>query len=360
MRALRIHLKQSQACYKKPETVDNKMTYPLPPFSTVIGAIHEACAFEEYKKMDISIQGKYNSCQLRPYTDHCFLNSTQDDRGILVRLDKPEFLSKAFDKVAEAKKTQGNSFESEITIDVINREYLNEYQNLKKHKRALDDYKKNEVDVIKSKISSEKKFLKEKLSSYDSKSEEYKNIKLEMKKIDEEKKQIDSDFKERLLKEWEIPYSRFKTLTTSLKYYEILSDIELLLHIKTEDEELLKELYNNVYNIRSIGRSEDYVDIISADLVELEKEIEDEIDSSYSAYIDWDVINNSEVYIADKEGIKTRGTTYYLNKDYIVENNKRIFNKKKVVYTSDYFIGERSENIFIDMYDGKNYIVNFN
>ena len=43
MKALRIVLTQSSANYKKEETVRNKMTYPLPPFSTIIGAIHSAC-----------------------------------------------------------------------------------------------------------------------------------------------------------------------------------------------------------------------------------------------------------------------------------------------------------------------------
>ena len=40
MKALRICLKQSLANYRREETVDNKMTYPLPPYSTVIGALH--------------------------------------------------------------------------------------------------------------------------------------------------------------------------------------------------------------------------------------------------------------------------------------------------------------------------------
>ncbi|MGL6098594.1 MAG: CRISPR-associated protein Cas5, partial [Fusobacteriaceae bacterium] len=51
MRALRIIITQSKAHYRKEETVDNKMTYPLPPFSTVIGAIHRACNFKEYHPM---------------------------------------------------------------------------------------------------------------------------------------------------------------------------------------------------------------------------------------------------------------------------------------------------------------------
>ena len=37
MKALRLILHQTSANYKREETVENKMTYPLPPVSTVIG-----------------------------------------------------------------------------------------------------------------------------------------------------------------------------------------------------------------------------------------------------------------------------------------------------------------------------------
>ena len=43
MEALRIILKQSSANYRKAGTVDNKMTYPLPIPSTIIGALHNIC-----------------------------------------------------------------------------------------------------------------------------------------------------------------------------------------------------------------------------------------------------------------------------------------------------------------------------
>ena len=56
---------------------------------------------------------------------------------------------------------------------------------------------------------------------------------------------------------------------------------------------------------------------------------------------------------------KVSGTRYYLNKDYHIEDNKRIFNKKKVLYTSQYVIDECSENLLIDEYNGQKLIVNF-
>ena len=88
MKAFRLVIRQTSANYRKPECVDNKMTYPLPPFSTVIGALHKACGYTEYHPMNVSIQGQYESMHREPYTDYCFLNSLQDDRGILVKMEK--------------------------------------------------------------------------------------------------------------------------------------------------------------------------------------------------------------------------------------------------------------------------------
>ena len=79
MEALRIILKQSSANYRKAGTIDNKMTYPLPIPSTIIGALHNICGYTEYHSMDISIQGKFTSLSRKVYTDYCFLNSALDD-----------------------------------------------------------------------------------------------------------------------------------------------------------------------------------------------------------------------------------------------------------------------------------------
>ena len=94
--AIRFILHQSSANYRKPETYENKMTYPLPPFSTVIGAIHKACGYTSTHKMDVSIQGRYASMGRRLYRDLNFMNSTFDDRGILVKMTNESMLSTAF------------------------------------------------------------------------------------------------------------------------------------------------------------------------------------------------------------------------------------------------------------------------
>ena len=58
MKAIRIELYQETANYRKPTSFRVKETYPLPPYSTVIGMVHRLCGYDEYKKMKISVQGK--------------------------------------------------------------------------------------------------------------------------------------------------------------------------------------------------------------------------------------------------------------------------------------------------------------
>lgn len=61
MKGIRLEAYQNLANYRKPTSFQLKESYPLPPYSTVIGMIHAACGFTEYVPMQISIQGKYHS-----------------------------------------------------------------------------------------------------------------------------------------------------------------------------------------------------------------------------------------------------------------------------------------------------------
>ncbi|MGL4977870.1 MAG: CRISPR-associated protein Cas5 [Cetobacterium sp.] len=279
MEVLRIKLTQNKAHYRKEESIDNRMTYPLPPFSTVIGAIHNACKFQEYHPMEISIQGKYRSLSKEAFTDHLFLNSVLDDRGILVKTPNENLYSKSFIKVAKATQSQGNSFKKEITVAVYDRELLDEY-----------------------------KYLCE----FDPKSNEIK---------------------------------KYKNLVTSLKYYEILNEVELILHISS-DTKTLDMISKNIYNMKSIGRSEDFVNIVECNFVNT-KDIKNDIQSEYSGYLKIENVRNGDVFEkSDSRGIG--GTLYFLNKDYSIIKNRRVFNKQKVVYSSNYSISDESENIFYD------------
>lgn len=359
MEVLRIILTQNSANYRKEETVINKMTYPLPPFSTIIGALHSACGYKSYHEMDISIQGKYGAMHKEAYTDYCFLNRTEDDRGILVKMKNSNYLSTAFDKVAKAKKSQGNSFKEGTTIEVINDELLNEYRNLKDLLKLLSEFKKVRLKTFFDIVKKRKKRLTMKKKMYDKKSEEFDQIVERENEIKNLEKEVNDRFKEYKEENYEKPYSKFKVLTTSLKYYEILNDIELIIHIKS-DKETLNDIKENIYNLKSIGRSEDFVDIKDISFVNVDENIEEEVISNYSAYLDYDLIKNESVDLRSKTGISVNGTKYYISKDYIIADNKRVFNKKKVVYASEYAVDDASKGVFIDKSEGQSYIVNFN
>jgi CRISPR-associated protein Cas5t len=364
MEVLKIHLTQTSANYKREEVIQNKMTYPLPPFSTVIGALHNICAFKEYKPMDISIQGDYHALSKVPYVDHCFLNSTQDDRGILVKMHNSDCYSKGYKKVAYAMKPQNNSFINNKTVMVEDEELIKEYRVLKELKDRISEFKKgrysNFINVIKQRKSS----LSLKKKRFQKISDEYKNIDVREKEI----RQLEKDAKERLRifekEKYFNPISEFKSLTTSLKYYEILSDIELIIHVKSE-KEILNAILEHIYDLKSLGRSEDFVEVRSAAIVALEVEIDNEYKSTYHAYLDADLLDGKNKDIMEKgkgRGIPAQGTKYYINKNYkFIDNSKekRIFEKKKVYYMSEYKVDQESRGVYIDKSGDKPLIVNF-
>ena len=61
MKAIRLKIFQNLVNYKLPTSFQLKETYPLPPYSTVIGMVHNACEYTEYVPMKVSVQGKYHS-----------------------------------------------------------------------------------------------------------------------------------------------------------------------------------------------------------------------------------------------------------------------------------------------------------
>lgn len=72
MKAIKIIARQTLASYRKPSSMQIKETFPLPPYSTVIGMVHKACGFKEYVDMNVSIQGSYYSRINEIYTRYEF------------------------------------------------------------------------------------------------------------------------------------------------------------------------------------------------------------------------------------------------------------------------------------------------
>lgn len=59
----------------------------------------------------------------------------------------------------------------------------------------------------------------------------------------------------------------------------------MILHIQAE-ESVLQDIMENIYDLKSLGRSEDFVDVEEIKLVDL-VEPEEKIISSYSAYVNY-------------------------------------------------------------------------
>jgi CRISPR-associated protein Cas5t len=358
MKALRIVLTQDKAHYRKEESLENKMTYPLPPFSTVIGALHNACGFKEYKDMYLSIQGNYKSLSRQPYTDYCFLDSIMDDRGILVKMRNSELYSSSFDKVASAMKKQGNSFINNITIDIHNKKLMEEYRCLKKVGSDISIFKATRIKKLNELFKKRNTKLSLKKKSLDKESLEYSKIFKREKEIKFNEKVISEKLKKYEYEKYFKQISKFKSLTTALRHYEILHQAKVIIHVNA-DEMVLNAIKENIYNLKSIGRSEDFVDVIECKFVELTNEIKNEVKSEYSAYLNYDLIKSEQILLNEKNlGIPASGTKYWINKVYNRDKGWREFEKVEVVFASNYLIDEESEGVFFDE-DGK-YIVNFN
>ncbi len=340
MEVLRIVLKQSSANYKKAGAMDNKMTYPLPIPSTVIGALHNICKYTEKHLMNISIQGNYESISKDIYKNTTVLN-TIADRGTLVKMIAPNTISNAYIEVAEAVEDNAN-FLKEINIKVKNKELLEEFKNLK---------------VLKEKLDSEKKL---KLEEFKRRKEEFKTVKDELKKIRIEEKKYKEDFKNLEEEKYTKPYSQFRSVVKKPMFYELLNGIFLILHIKS-DEQTLKDIENNIFNLQSIGRSEDFVEVLECKIVELQ-EFDEKIESAkrLSMYLNFKDFQEEKIFNLDVDGNKIKsGTKYYLDKYYKIVNGEREFEKVQALYSNSFCAFKSSENVKLDKYKDLSLLVNF-
>lgn len=343
MKAIRLHIKQNTANYRREETVNCRMTYPLPPYSTVIGALHKACGYTEYHPMKLSIQGSYGSLKRRLFKKDIFLNSLQNDRGTLVKMKNPDMLCSAYEVVATALKAQGNDFDKGITINVANQKLIEEYRFLNRRKKHFDKLKKNVVDKYAAKLKAIKadKEIPE----------------AEVKAFAKKVKNIKNAYKALVNQKYDIPKSRFKTLTKAPKYYELLCDVELIIHIQS-DEKTMHDIVDNIYNLTAIGRSEDFVEVLDYREVELQQVSEDgAINEEIHLYMPTKYIDDDVFLLESEEQLPLYGTKYLLNKDYTVVDDKRIFNKIPVLYTNGIAADEGCKNAAVDIIDNKEYLV---
>lgn len=79
MKAIKLKVYQQTANYRIPISYEFRESYPLPPFSTVIGMIHYLCDFDSYHPMKVSVQGSHISTTNDLYTRYEFNNGTKFD-----------------------------------------------------------------------------------------------------------------------------------------------------------------------------------------------------------------------------------------------------------------------------------------
>ena len=79
-RAIRLQCFQNLVNYRKPTSFIIKETFPLPPYSTVLGMIHAACGFKEFHPMKLSIQGTNSGTISELYTRYSF-NGAKYEEG---------------------------------------------------------------------------------------------------------------------------------------------------------------------------------------------------------------------------------------------------------------------------------------
>ena len=354
MEVLRIVLKQSSANYRKAGTVDNKMTYPLPIPATIIGALHNICGYTDYHSMDISIQGNYEAISKDMYRNITVLNSILD-RGTLVKMIAQNTISNAYIEVAKAIEDNAN-FLKEINTKVKNRELLEEFKNLKIFKEKIDSENKQKTEQFK-KI---KKELYDRKDSLDEKSEEFKEVKQELKKVIAEEKKYKEDFKKFEEEKYTKPYSQFRSVVKKPMFYELLNGIFIILHIKS-DEKTLKDIENNIFNLQSLGRSEDFVEVIECKIVELQ-EFDNEVKSAegLTIYLNYNDFQEEKIFNLDVDGNTVKsGTKYYLDKSYQIIDGKREFKKVIALYSNYFSANKSSENVKLDEYNNIKLLVNF-
>lgn len=80
-RAIRLQCFQNLVNYRKPTSFIIKETFPLPPYSTVLGMIHAACGYKEFHPMKLGIQGTNSGTVSELYTRYSFSAGGKFEKG---------------------------------------------------------------------------------------------------------------------------------------------------------------------------------------------------------------------------------------------------------------------------------------
>lgn len=358
MECIRLVVTQNTAMFRREETRINKMTYPLAPYSTVIGALHSICGYQSYHPMDLSIQGSFEMLNRRVYTDKCFLNSTFDDRGLLVKTVNGDLYSNAYTVAAVPTAKMGTSYRKGKKMQVVNKETYREYLELKDQNDKLTELKKNRLDPVLEQIRKKKKRLAEKKKGIPDGSPSREKIKKREQELKAAEQHLKEWFKDLKSETYTVPFSYFRSLISSAWHYEELNGVKMIIHIRS-DEDVLQAIMDHLCDLMYIGRSEDSVSIENAEWVTLSEEnFEEEIINPYPGYVSCDLVREGRVFLREANG-EISGTKYRLPKNYTVVDGKRLFERKDVLFLSGYAVSEFGDGLYLDEYQGQKLIVNF-
>lgn len=286
MKALRLKIFQKTANYKIAEAIGNRITYPLVPPSTIIGAIHSFCNWSELHSIEVSIQGYYETKSTEMKKLNCFLND--NERGTIIKLPNPYCFNNGF-------------------------------KNIDSNKVSIE---KNELDT--------------KLEFLEAKSKNSNLSKKEEEIITKEIKHIEN----------ELEY--YKNFVSCPTYFEILNCITTIIHIKGS-EVVLNEIYNNLDNFYCLGRSEDTISLEEAIFVDLNNPKETiKCQEKFTQYIPLNKVENN-FYRELNEGYDFNfGTVFKLPKTYHKHKDKRIFEYNECILLNNYELSDNVEDIYID------------
>ena len=131
-------------------------------------------------------------------------------------------------------------------------------------------------------------------------------------------------------------------ISRGIGHAQLLYDVNLILHIKPDNEDELDTIYNALKYPRefpNLGRREDLANFEEVKIVDVEEKDED-LKVNHGAYIP---VEMSENIGLENEGVGYKGTHYYLNKDYKLVTIKkgqtqRRWNKVEVIYASGFTV----------------------
>ena len=116
MRAVRIEAWQTMCNYKKPGSFQLGETYPLPPYSTVIGLVHALCGYTAYEKMQVSIAGRYHSIVNDMFTEYTFGPGTKYEKPS--GNSNPRFNTKLITENGDELGISRGTSRKELLVDV--------------------------------------------------------------------------------------------------------------------------------------------------------------------------------------------------------------------------------------------------